>query len=288
MKKIIFGFALVSLVLSSCTNSTETTSQAEIKGVEYDNAFIQIFGKPNSSWNMGGFKSADMSVSDDVLDLTELFGTDNSASAKTNTTRAFSGEDIDWTSGQWNVVEQGHVYPGKAKEEIPFKYRILVEDLGSSSKNDMDYNDAVFSVACVKGKYKVPGTGENTGYQPGVWLFVQIEAAGGTLPITVDGNEIHKLFGVSTSQMVNTEAGKHDASSSILIVKKVADNITTFDFNNDIPVVVTYADGSKSVLSTTLTGVPHKLCVPYSHDWASEKVAIDDAFSDWKDILGIK
>ena len=188
----------------------------------------------------------------------------------------------------WNVVEQGHVYPGKAKEEIPFKYRILVEDLGSSSKNDMDYNDAVFSVACVKGKYKVPGTGENTGYQPGVWLFVQIEAAGGTLPITVDGNEIHKLFGVSTSQMVNTEAGKHDATSSILIVKKVADNITTFDFNNDIPVVVTYADGSKSVLSTTLTGVPHKLCVPYSHDWASEKVAIDDAFSDWKDILGIK
>lgn len=69
--------------------------------------------------------------------------------------------------------------------------RVFAEDLSASGETDFDFNDVVFDVYTnADNKAKVV-----------------ILAAGGTLPLTVAGEEVHKLFEVGVEEMVNTKAG---------------------------------------------------------------------------------
>lgn len=70
--------------------------------------------------------------------------------------------------------------------------RVMAEDLSAGeSGEDFDFNDVVFDV------YFSPNVGE---------AYVMVQAAGGTLPLTVNGVEVHGLFGKSTDMMINTYA----------------------------------------------------------------------------------
>ena len=85
-----------------------------------------------------------------------------------------------------------------ADDVLKFDDRIFVEDLSATNNSDFDFNDVVFDV-----RY----TSESTAQ-------VRIQAAGGTLPITVAGYNVHNLFaekyptaGITETTMINTGAG---------------------------------------------------------------------------------
>ena len=69
--------------------------------------------------------------------------------------------------------------------------RVMAEDLSSEDASDFDFNDVVFDV------YFSPNVGE---------AYVMVQAAGGTLPLTIHGTEVHGLFGQDTKTMINTHA----------------------------------------------------------------------------------
>lgn len=70
--------------------------------------------------------------------------------------------------------------------------RVMAEDLSANEEGkDFDFNDVVFDV------YFSETPGE---------AYVMVQAAGGTLPLTVNGVEVHGLFGKSTDTMINTHA----------------------------------------------------------------------------------
>jgi hypothetical protein len=71
--------------------------------------------------------------------------------------------------------------------------RIIGEDLSATQGTDFDFNDIVLDVNIVNGNANCI-----------------LQAAGGTLPLRInsdDNLEVHKLFGVDTSVMVNTGIG---------------------------------------------------------------------------------
>ena len=94
------------------------------------------------------------------------------------------------------------IVPGNTTIEEPNKVRIMAEDLnatavkaeGDIEKSDWDFNDVVFDVT-----FNEDGT-----------ATVQLVAAGGVLPLTVDGHEVHEAFGESIDSktgwypMINT------------------------------------------------------------------------------------
>ena len=73
-------------------------------------------------------------------------------------------------------------------------YRVIAEDLSASESSDFDFNDVVFDVLKTE-------NGITT---------LKLICAGGTLPLRIansDNLEVHKLFNVATTVMVNTGAG---------------------------------------------------------------------------------
>ena len=94
------------------------------------------------------------------------------------------------------------IVPGNTTIEEPNKVRIMAEDLnatavkaeGDIENSDWDFNDVVFDVT-----FNENGT-----------ATVQLIAAGGVLPLTVDGHEVHEAFGESIDSktgwypMINT------------------------------------------------------------------------------------
>ena len=83
------------------------------------------------------------------------------------------------------------IVPGKGYSKPNPNIRIIAEDLSAKEGSDFDFNDVVFDVTF---------TSDNT-------ADITLIAAGGTLPLTVAGQEVHSKFGVNTDVMVNTGAG---------------------------------------------------------------------------------
>lgn len=83
------------------------------------------------------------------------------------------------------------IVPGIGDTEPIERYtvRIIAEDLSASTGTDFDFNDVVFDASYVDGVDKT---------------YITLRAAGGTLPLFVTGKEVHELFGVSVTTMVNT------------------------------------------------------------------------------------
>ena len=138
--------------------------------------------------------------------------------------------------------------------------RIMCEDLGAT--DDFDFNDVVFDV-----KMNYPNNGVHT---------IILQAAGGTLPLTVGGREVHDLFGVSTTTMVNTGAGVSKAP----VTFKYAQNITNV---NKIPVKV-QKNGQWIELEALKGKVASKICVQPRYEWCDERKSIDTVypnFSQW-------
>lgn len=92
------------------------------------------------------------------------------------------------------------IVPGNGGGEEPNRYtvRIIAEDLSASTGTDFDFNDVVFDASYKEGSNKT---------------YVTILAAGGTIPLYVNGKEVHDLFakanpnaGITKTTMINTNA----------------------------------------------------------------------------------
>ena len=165
--------------------------------------------------------------------------------------------DADGYYNDWIVKITPGLYTPKGQ-------RIMCEDLGTTA--DFDFNDIVIDVY-----------NDWRGY-PGNWggaTIVTVRAAGGTLPATVAGKDIHELFGVSTKDMVNT--GVKTAPVAIFRIAQV---------NNakDIQIVVG-KDGGTWELKTATGAAPQKILVPSTTRWNKEYKSIVNSYPDFRNYV---
>lgn len=130
-------------------------------------------------------------------------------------------------------------------------YRIIAEDLGTIG--DFDFNDVVFDA-----------------YIDGNDAVVTLQAAGGTLPLTVAGKEVHELFGVGADVMVNT--GKGVTKTPVMFRVPNCNNVA------NIEIVVNDPETGSYALSSTVGEAPQKICVDPSYQITSERQRIDDKY----------
>lgn len=165
----------------------------------------------------------------------------------------------------------------EAQKNVPLPtadVRVIVEDMqaaeewdGVQFKGDFDFNDVVFDVV-----YDYDETQS----------AIILQAAGGTLPLYVDGHEVHEAFGVGTSDMVNTNAGPNVAPQVIPLGK-------LYDDANKIKVTVvkpTKDGGSVEYELEAVAGrAPHKIAVPTDFDWMTEWLDIDTKYTNFSNYI---
>lgn len=159
-------------------------------------------------------------------------------------------------------------------------YRIIGEDVIVHDKNwdidesetDFDFNDIVLDVAMTK-----DASGQDV-------LKCILRAAGGTLPIRINGDEsleVHKLFGVSQSTMVNTNAESKGMSGATkdpveFEIKK------SFSSAKDVKIEVYKNSNTGWVEFQAPMGVAAaKICVDTDFKWPDEKVSLKQAYPNF-------
>lgn len=155
--------------------------------------------------------------------------------------------------------------------EPVFICRVFAEDLTAEVGHDFDFNDVVFDV-----------------YKLGTQAMVNVKAAGGTLPLYIDGIEVHEeIFGESTGTMINTGGG---LAKDGLVAKKpiYVDNV--FTSGNDLldvrdHIKVTVQKDVLCELKATEGKAASKFAVTDSTvTWAQERQDITlkyPNFADW-------
>ena len=209
--------------------------------------------------------------------------------------------------------------------------RVFCEDLGKASREDLDYNDVVFDViiwkrhaVTIRKWYKVTYTTTDGKEDPNseVWattsfkeetipasdtFYAQIKlmAAGGTLPLTVAGVEVHDAFDVDVSTMVNTVNDYSTVYGSYRTLDPVAigtvtesvkyDGVTKdillftgYEKAGDIPIVVNYDGKAIKELGVEQGKAPHKLFVPKGTKWAVERKNLALAYPDFVNYVSDK
>ena len=162
--------------------------------------------------------------------------------------------DADGFYSDWIVKITPGLYRGDNTWRC-FAEDLIGTDLDDISESDWDFNDAVFDA------YRDYGANQTV---------IILRAAGGTLPLTVGGVEVHDAFGVETGTMVNTENGTVDLPVAIYRINGVYNTL------DDIKIML----GSKEL--TAETGkVPMKLAVPVGTKWLKERVIITDGYSEF-------
>ena len=144
-------------------------------------------------------------------------------------------------------------------DDVVYDLRVMGEDLSVNSASDFDFNDVVFDAKIDAGK-----------------TYIKLLAAGGTLPLKIGcdaegngGEEVHDKFGVSTTTMVNTASGQHNAKTPVEFTLN-----QTWSSIGNIPVYV-YKSGEWQPL-TAYQGMPaSKFGCPVGTDWADERQNID-------------
>lgn len=160
-----------------------------------------------------------------------------------------------------------------------YKKRIIVEDLKgninadkSVSGSDFDFNDVVFdAVTWNRG-------GQNH-------LKIILRAAGGTLPIYVNGVNIHDHVGL----MFNTGKDRDYTFGKTIYegtFEGNAEDAKTFNFNS-IPVEVEI-NGSKVTAGANIGEAPEKIAVDVDYQWVEEYTKITTVYSKFADYVADK
>ena len=142
-----------------------------------------------------------------------------------------------------------------------FVCRIIAEDLTVGENSDFDFNDVVFDVI-------------NYG------ATIRLRAAGGELPLYVNGHEVHKEFGFTNSYpLINTGwDGALDYYNYYVDFPSGGDYSTREKANN-IPVIVTKKGKDEELINILLTAekgkVASKVCVGGDYKWCRERQDID-------------
>jgi len=162
------------------------------------------------------------------------------------------------------------------------RVRVMCEDLGASN-SDFDYNDIVFDIKFIKEGSTIKAD-------------ILVQAAGGTLPLTIGGQEVHNLFAednndqsISTTTMINTHANFGDHIDGLdpvpLIVTLPGSNYATaWDAINDLPIIVQNPNGQIVYLTINPGSPAEMIAVPAGTAWSDERVSIQSrypAFATW-------
>lgn len=170
----------------------------------------------------------------------------------------------------------------KDPEPDPNVVRIIAEDLSISSdptklKGDFDFNDVVFDVTFNADKSVAT---------------IQLVAAGGVLPLTVAGVEVHQAFGQSRDM----STGWYPMINTGGIAQVNGATAASFTYNNpgengiNIPVLVNKftknADGTFTdnwiELEAKQGQCPAKLCVNQTFEYCSEREPIDSKYTGFQ------
>ena len=183
--------------------------------------------------------------------------------------------DRDWVFTDWIV----RISPA----EFTNAQRVMVEDLIATSlanvdKSDWDFNDAVFDVAFSNDWIASENANKLVAH-------IKLHAAGGTMALTVGGKEVHSLFGVSTSTMVNTNAagvgaaadGKAPVTFSVIMGDADYNGSHTAD---EVPVFI----GSTELKAET-GKAPQKIVTSTSTRWMKEKKLITTGYEKFADYV---
>lgn len=207
-----------------------------------------------------------------------------------NVTKVVESDNIVWPADDDFVLGEDGCTPGFTGDVPPEDPPIIVDDADEivvlaedltidDVKPDFDFNDVVFKVT----QYK---SGAKSGQ---VW--VTLLAAGGTLPLTVDGHEVHEEFAnanpdktILVTTMINTAKNGHTAykTASFQVTNPRGSNIQ--EIANNIPVVVTKF-GELIPLVAPTGGVPSKIAVKTdfltdpNRGWCDERQDIDEKYN---------
>jgi len=176
--------------------------------------------------------------------------------------------DRDYVYDDWIVK----IVPGKGVTPPDVeRVRIMAEDLGTTT-SDFDYNDIVFDIKFIK-----------NGNQYTADIILQ--AAGGTLPLTIGGREVHDLFGVPVNEMVNTYAGRHHGKDPVPFTVTLNGPFNNaWDAINALPIIVQNPNGQVIQLTINPGSPAEMFAVPVTTDWSNERISIRNrypAFVDW-------
>lgn len=176
----------------------------------------------------------------------------------------------DWIFNDWIVK----ISP--AKFNMEGAVRIIAEDLGRDDGSDFDYNDVVFD-AKVANEW-VPSKNNNR-----LVAYITLQAAGGTLELSIAGKEVHNLFGVDSGTMVNTGLVSKPAVSFKVDLGPADWSISGTQAVKSIPVVV-FNNNQMITLGVETGQAPEKIAVSTSFKWCKERQPIYEKyplFSDW-------
>ena len=148
-----------------------------------------------------------------------------------------------------------------------YTVRIICEDLNANGGSDFDFNDVVFDAEYVDGQDKT---------------YVTVLCAGGTLPLFVDGREVHQLFAeanqglnIDVKTMINT-----NASNGISGLRPVSFTIDEIVAPWDITVAV--MRGNNIIPLKAEVGSPAaKIAVDPDFVWCNERDDIRNVYSNF-------
>lgn len=150
--------------------------------------------------------------------------------------------------------------PGFRGKPEPETIRIIAEDLSATEGSDFDFNDVIFDV-----QMNWPSEGKHT---------ITLLAAGGTLPLTIAGEEVHEKFGVPTNKMVNTESWTEQKAPVTFIIEG--------NYTNANEIEVRVQKGSDWPLLTAPTGkAASKIAVSTDYKWVKELQDISKAYKNF-------
>ena len=184
--------------------------------------------------------------------------------------------------------------------------RIFCEDLASSKIEDLDYNDVVFDYV-IWHDYKryrhftngVEDTNMGYVYDEGYSAQIYLLAAGGTLPLTVQGVDVHNAFdNAADVTMINTRDDNSTAYGSYataspryLTPVNYSGAAEDYRFQNisnanQIEIAVNYNNIQSNYLTAKRGSAPHKIRVAIGTPWMSERHNIADGFPSFWDWVG--
>ena len=157
-------------------------------------------------------------------------------------------------------ITRSECNPGFGGKPEPEAIRIIAEDLSASEGSDFDFNDVVFDV-----QLNWPSEGKHT---------ITLQAAGGTLPLTIAGVEVHAKFGVSTNKMVNTESWTEQRDPVTFVIEG--------NYANANEIEVRVQKGSDWPLLTAPKGkAASKIAVSTDYEWVKELQDITNAYGQF-------